>query len=307
MTLPAIAEKLSRTEPGNTVSGRDAATETPGLFGNLLTEVRDRSPAERDEDRDTPPAGTEALVQPQAHVTVTGRPSGTASATAADSDSAGSVQPGEATGEQAFSVSLDSGATSALNPEAFAATLDALNTTTPPDTLSPDLATRLPAAVDPVPTGGTPIQTATTSAATPVTPEWTITPPTQSAAFAPALGQSIHWMVKEQLQVARLQLNPENLGPVEVRITVTGDRTDIQFAVGGPEARAAIQDALPQLRTALENSGLALGQASVNEDSRRQAAPFAFPPGADRERQTGDNTGTPLESTRPRGLVDLYA
>ena len=69
-------------------------------------------------------------------------------------------------------------------------------------------------------------------------------------------------MITEQTQVARLQLTPGDLGPVDVRIAISDHRAEIAFAVSSPEAKAAIQQALPQLRETFAASGLQLGEAT---------------------------------------------
>lgn len=90
-----------------------------------------------------------------------------------------------------------------------------------------------------------------------------------------ALAQKVTWMVTQQLQVAQLQLNPPNLGPMEVMLTVgTGPdpQTRIEFTSPHLVVREAIQAALPHLREMMENSGLSLGSATVSADSFQQQA-----------------------------------
>jgi len=90
-----------------------------------------------------------------------------------------------------------------------------------------------------------------------------------------ALAQKVTWMVTQQLQVAQLQLNPPNLGPMEVMLTVGNGpdpQTRIEFTSPHLVVREAIQAALPHLREMMENSGLSLGSATVSADSFQQQA-----------------------------------
>jgi len=69
---------------------------------------------------------------------------------------------------------------------------------------------------------------------------------------------------------AEIRVNPQHLGPVEVRIGMDGDKVSLMFTAVHPDTRAAIQDALPQLREMLADSGLSLGNASVSTESSQR-------------------------------------
>ncbi len=67
-------------------------------------------------------------------------------------------------------------------------------------------------------------------------------------------------------QSAELQLNPPDLGPLKVVLNVVNDQAQAQFVSPHQAVRAAVEAALPHLRTALSESGIQLGQASVGAD-----------------------------------------
>ncbi len=69
---------------------------------------------------------------------------------------------------------------------------------------------------------------------------------------------------------AEIRVNPQHLGPVEVRISMDGDKVSLMFTAAHPDTRAAIQDALPNLREMLADSGLSLGNASVSTESSQR-------------------------------------
>jgi len=69
---------------------------------------------------------------------------------------------------------------------------------------------------------------------------------------------------------AEIRVNPQHLGPVEVRISMDGDKVSLMFTAVHPDTRAAIQDALPNLREMLADSGLSLGNASVSTESSQR-------------------------------------
>lgn len=78
------------------------------------------------------------------------------------------------------------------------------------------------------------------------------------------VGQKIIWMVGGKEQSASLTLNPPDLGPVQVVLNVNNDHADVTFSSAEPEVRQALEDALPRLREMMSESGLSLGNASVN-------------------------------------------
>ena len=131
-----------------------------------------------------------------------------------------------------------------------------------------------------------------------------------------ALAQKVTWMVTQQLQVAQLQLNPPNLGPMEVMLTVGNGpdpQTRIEFTSPHLVVREAIQAALPHLREMMENSGLSLGSATVSADSFQQQAQagrqdHASPKQAENMPQTASGLAARSAATRVHtGLVDTFA
>ncbi len=78
----------------------------------------------------------------------------------------------------------------------------------------------------------------------------------------------ISLMVKNGMPEASLQLNPPELGRVEIKITTDGDQARIQFAVQGIDAKDAIEQAMPRLREMLEQSGLQLARSDVADHSQ---------------------------------------
>jgi hypothetical protein len=83
--------------------------------------------------------------------------------------------------------------------------------------------------------------------------------PLQQPGWDRALGERVRWMANEKVQVAELRLNPPNLGPLEVRLHVEGDRTHVNFVAPQAAVREAIDAALPRLRELFAEGGLELG------------------------------------------------
>lgn len=126
------------------------------------------------------------------------------------------------------------------------------------------------------------------------------------------------WMAKNDVQAAELRLNPAELGPIDVTLTLSGDdksQATVQFSAAHATTREAIEAALPRLREMMQESGITLGQAGVDANTsqapdgerRQQGGGQAGRLAAQSEAATG--TAALPAGTRPqgRGLVDTFA
>ena len=138
--------------------------------------------------------------------------------------------------------------------------------------------------------------------------------PVSEPGFAQALTRQVVWLVDKDAQVAELRINPPELGPVEVRLTLTQDSAACEFVSPHAEVRAAIESAIARLREAMAEAGIQLGEASVSAES------FSAP--ADQQSQSRNSRNGYREAPFPghhdarrsdrqavtgRGLVDVFA
>ncbi|WP_225622481.1 flagellar hook-length control protein FliK [Musicola keenii] len=105
------------------------------------------------------------------------------------------------------------------------------------------------------------------------------TTPTSSAASATinarlgsdewqqAFSQQIVMFSRNNQQNVELKLHPQELGAIQVSMTLDDNQAQIHLASAHSQVRAALEAALPQLRTALSESGITLGQTSVGSES----------------------------------------
>ena len=142
-----------------------------------------------------------------------------------------------------------------------------------------------------------------------------LAPRVGSAEWAPALSDRVAWMVEGEVKQADLQLNPPELGPLEVRISMVDDEARITFTASHPQVREALEAALPKLRDMLGGSGVQLLQVDVSghgagnrpppeAGSGAAAAQAPASRGGSREALAALGTVSPH---RQRGLVDAYA
>ncbi len=135
--------------------------------------------------------------------------------------------------------------------------------------------------------------------------------PVKSPAWSEALGQRVVWMAKENVQVVHLQLEPPNLGPVEVQLILNRDQASLVFVSSHASVREAISDSLSKLNDLLSAGGVSLGSVSVNTQSQAdQHAGSGGHPGEG----AGDWFSTDALAEAPHlparvalGLVDTFA
>lgn len=81
-------------------------------------------------------------------------------------------------------------------------------------------------------------------------------------AFADAVAQRLMGQVKSETWNVRLALEPQNLGAMNIDLTLNGTDLSANIGVANTEVRALLEAGLPRLREALESSGLNLSQWS---------------------------------------------
>jgi flagellar hook-length control protein FliK len=145
-----------------------------------------------------------------------------------------------------------------------------------------------------------------------------IGPRVGSKAWDQAVGQKIIWMVAGGEQSAQLTLNPPDLGPVQVVLSISDNQVDASFISSHLDVREAIEAAAPKLREMMDNAGMSLTGFSVNSQSTPSGGTFSAD-GGSRNNSTNqrqsltsdtDNSGTPIPTntnkTSPLGLVDTF-
>lgn len=273
----------------------------PGEFGSLLADARQRDAAKEDDDAPAPGSETAAVgpmtppPPPASQAADGNRETGSASM------SRGPAEPAGATAGMPDPTALAPQIDAAPSPENFAALLDATS-----NGIRPALQELPPNATAP----GFPIPAAAPQAPaeTPMpTPVMNLAPPVGSPEWPATFGNTVRILATEQTQVARLRLSPEDLGPVDVRITISDHRAEITFAVSSPEAKAAIQQALPQLRETLAENGLQLGDATFGEARPGDQGSEADGDTSARGVNPNGTQAPTLLRTTGVGLIDLYA
>ncbi|MBK7461690.1 MAG: flagellar hook-length control protein FliK [Betaproteobacteria bacterium] len=130
-------------------------------------------------------------------------------------------------------------------------------------------------------------------------------------------GEKIVWLAKNDQQSAQININPPELGPVQITLNLSGGEAKVTFASPHMEVRQAIENSLPQLKEMLLTAGINLGQTNVganlaqqnpdnpyqNANGKHLADENAILPANDKAL----NVTTSSVLQKGRGLVDLFA
>lgn len=135
--------------------------------------------------------------------------------------------------------------------------------------------------------------------------------PVGSERWNTELGQQVQLLIHTEQHSASLRVTPPELGPVDVRIDMSGDQATVSFTVQQADTRQALENALPRLRDLLAEGGILLGQAHVNQDSGNQReTPAQSPRGSNAGSnaiRTAGNIDISAGTQRSIGLVDTFA
>ncbi|MDQ2149800.1 flagellar hook-length control protein FliK [Alcaligenaceae bacterium C4P045] len=165
------------------------------------------------------------------------------------------------------------------------------------------------------------IQAAPTAAA----PALHVATPFGAAEWGDAFGQQVAHLTMNRrtgMQTAELRLDPPDLGPIRVTLTIQDGTAHAAFSSAHGAVRQAIEASMPQLQQALAQSGIALGQSQVSDQGQPSTFDNAF---AQSQNNNGSNTGKgsqgaggtnasgddgltiALPTRAPRSLVDTFA
>ncbi len=126
--------------------------------------------------------------------------------------------------------------------------------------------------------------------------------------FDEDIGDAVRWMADQKIGHAHIKVTPNDLGTVEIRLRLDGDRVHADFSSAQAEVRQALENSLPRLRDMLGQHGFQLAHADVGQ----QHTPPSQGGGAPTGEGGGDSAESAIETPRTvrmtaRGLVDAYA
>ena len=94
-----------------------------------------------------------------------------------------------------------------------------------------------------------------------------ISAPLGSSEWQQTISQNITLFTRQGQQSAELRLHPEDLGQVQISLKIDDNQAQLQMVSQHSHVRAALEAALPVLRTQLAENGIQLGQSSISSES----------------------------------------
>ncbi len=152
--------------------------------------------------------------------------------------------------------------------------------------------------------------------AKPALPQHTVTEAVGSSRWGDAVAQRVSMMLQDQHQQIDMQLNPPHLGPMEVRLTMSGEQASVVFSSQHASVREALAAATPRLTMLLADQGIQLSNVqvasdSLNQHAQQQAQQQASSQQMNQQRQSraqqfvGDLNGAYADG-QPRVMTDVH-
>jgi flagellar hook-length control protein FliK len=144
-------------------------------------------------------------------------------------------------------------------------------------------------------------------------PTLNVPTPVGQPGFGQQVGDRVSWMVRNEVQQARIQLNPPGLGPLDVKVSLSDDKASVHITAHHAVTREAMVSDAPKLRMMLSDHGFSAVDVNVSQDQPGQEryaasgnpAGAAFGGDADGD-ASGEVQAIAGEVRLGAGLVDHY-
>lgn len=114
----------------------------------------------------------------------------------------------------------------------------------------------------------------------------TVNHPPETPEWKQSVSQQIAIFSRNGLHSAEIRLHPEELGSLHISLRMQHDQAQIHIVSDHAHVRQMMEHAMPQLRTAMADSGIQLGQANVSADSQYAAGEQGENGGGEQQNQS---------------------
>lgn len=125
------------------------------------------------------------------------------------------------------------------------------------------------------------------------------------------LGSRLQMMVGQNVQTAEIRLDPPELGALNVKIKVVNDVATVNITSPHTQVREALETTIPRLREMFEESGVALGDVNVRQESFAQQHENAEENNSSGQFLTTENENEDINQVDRKivsnNLLDIYA
>lgn len=128
------------------------------------------------------------------------------------------------------------------------------------------------------------------------------------------LKERINLMVRQNIQVAEIRLDPAELGQMQIRVNLQQEQATVQFIVQQQHAKELLEQQMPRLREMLQQQGIQLGEGQVQQQRQGDSQASGQRSGNTGNGQGGGEqhaeehaTAVQLDVKLSERLVDYYA
>ncbi len=138
--------------------------------------------------------------------------------------------------------------------------------------------------------------------------------PVQNAQWGEALTEKVTFLANQKVQVAEIELDPPELGRIEIKINITQEQTNIKFVSNNHLVRDAVEQAFPRLKLDLAENGFSQVNVDISDKSFKREAQThqeAVEGNLSGENESGierhENASVLISRRDGSGFIDFYA
>lgn len=139
-----------------------------------------------------------------------------------------------------------------------------------------------------------------------------ITQPVHDSGWRDAFAEKVLWMSNQNISAAKVQINPAELGPMEVMLKMNQHQASLVINATSAGVKESLEEAMPRLRELFEQQGMTLVETDIS-DSREQLGSNFTEDSQSADEPSGstdnDHQDAPMQTSRmqrPQGLVDYF-
>ncbi|MBV2127852.1 flagellar hook-length control protein FliK [Arsukibacterium indicum] len=128
------------------------------------------------------------------------------------------------------------------------------------------------------------------------------------------LKERLNVMVRQNIHVAEIRLDPAELGQMQIRVNLQQEQASVQFIVQQQHAKELLEQQMPRLREMLQQQGIQLGEGQVQQQRQGDSQASSRRDGNSGNAQGGNEqpaddkaTAVQLEVKLSERIVDYYA
>lgn len=107
--------------------------------------------------------------------------------------------------------------------------------------------------------------------------------------FTDAVKEKVMVMINQKIQQIDIQLDPPELGSMQVRINMQNEQAVVSFVVQNQQAKEALDQNMDRLKHMMADNGVDVGDANVKQESNQSAMDRQNDQGSNGQRENGED------------------